>query len=266
MLDPVKNFLFQKFWLPIIDESVYYNPYNTLVYAVLFGALVLYVLKPLFKKMDIEIDRRFVIGFTPFIIFGGLLRALKDINAVNTILLETPFIYLILIAAGTGLLLASTKIEEIKDIPYQRTLIAAGTALILLTLPFYSLKEPGAVILFSVTSISWAGAGFLLLSSLKPDLLDWEFTLPVAAHYLDATSTFTALTYGAEEKHVLGRIAIDFFGNWGMFVLKTLVIIPVVLYIRENFKGEEKTFYLFIIILLGLGIATRNLIQTVAIA
>ncbi len=265
MIDPVKNFLFEKFWLPIIDESVYYNPYNTIVYALLFGFLVLYVLYPLVKKMNIEIDRRFIIGFTPFIVFGGALRTLKDVDAINTILLETPFIYLILFGTGTSLLYLAGKIEEMTDIAYQRTLAGSGIFLTLAILPFFKLKEPLALILFTGSTITWMTAGYLYLKYRKPEFLSWDFTLPVAAHYLDATSTFTALQFGAEEKHVLGRAFIDIFGSGGMFILKTLVIVPVVLYIVRNFEGEEKTFYIFIITLLGLGIATRNILQTVAL-
>lgn len=265
MMEPVKNFLFEKFWLPIIDESVYYNPYNTLVYALLFGILVLYVLHPLVKKMDIEVDKRFILGFSPFIVFGGALRTLKDVNAVNSIALETPFIYLILFGIGISLLYLSKKLEGRTDISYHRTLAGSSTLLVLGILPFFGLKEPLAAILFTGTTILWGTAGYLFLKYKKPELLSWDFTIPVAAHYLDATSTFTALEFGAEEKHVLGRLFIDIFGSSGMFVLKTLVIIPVVLYIIRNFDGEEKTFYIFIITLLGLGIATRNILQTVAL-
>lgn len=266
MIDPVKNFLFEKFWLPIIDESVYYNPYNTVVYALLFGLLVIYVLRPLIRKMDIDVDRRFVLGFAPFIVFGGALRTLKDVDAVNTILLETPFIYLLLFGTGLGLLYSSRKLEERTDISYHRTLAGSGAILALLTLPFFRFREPLALFLFIGTAAVWGVLGYLFLRYRKPELLSWDFTLPVAAHYLDATSTFTALQFGADEKHVLGRLFIDIFGSGGMFILKTLVIIPVVLYIIRNFEAEEKTFYIFIITLLGLGIATRNILQTLAIS
>jgi Predicted membrane protein len=266
MLDVVKAFLFEKFWLPIIDESVYYNPYNTAVYAILFGLIVIYVLKPLVRqKLDVEINREFVLGFTPFVVFGGAARALKDVNAFNTILLETPFIYGLIILAAISALTASKKIEEFGDIKYQRVLALIGFGGILFILPFFTLNEPGALTTFLLMLPVWIMPGYLLMKAEKPELITWEFTLPVTAHFLDATSTFAALSYGAQEKHVLGRIAIDLFGNWGMFPLKAAVIIPVVFYIRENFSGEEKAFYLFIITALGLGIATRNIIQTVSL-
>lgn len=266
MLEPVKNFLFQKFWLPIIDETVYYNPYNTAVLAVLFGLLIIYIIKPAIRKLDLEVDRRFITGFIPFIVFGGSLRTLKDINAVETILLETPFIYLILLGVGILLLTVSKKLEEKTDISYHKTLATTGTALFIATLPFYTLEQPQALLIFTLVTLLWAVPGYLLLKNTRPSLTRWEFLLPVSAHFLDATSTFTALTFGADEKHVLGRLFINVLGNWGMFVLKGIVIIPAALYIIKNFEGEEKTFYLFIITLLGLGIATRNILQTVAIS
>lgn len=266
MLEPVKNFLFQKFWLPIIDETVYYNPYNTAVLAILFGLLILYVIKPAIEKLEVDLDKRFVTGFIPFIVFGGSLRTLKDVNAVETILLETPFIYLILLGTGISLLAISKKLEEMTEKPYHLILAGTGTALFLATLPFYSLEQPQALLTFTAVSITWMVPGYVLLEKFRPSLNRWDFLLPVSAHFLDATSTFTALNFGAEEKHVLGRLFINLLGNWGMFVLKGLVIIPAVLYILENFDGEEKTFYIFIITLLGLGIATRNIIQTLTIS
>ncbi|EGQ43935.1 MAG: putative membrane protein [Candidatus Nanosalina sp. J07AB43] len=267
MLDVVKAFLFEKFWLPIIDESIYYNPYNTALYAIVFGILVIYVLKPLIqKRMNLKINKEFVLGFTPFIVFGGAARALKDVKAFNTILLETPFIYGLLILLGTLMLYGSKKIEAVTQKPYYKTLAVAGTAALFLTLPFYTLEEPRALSTFLTTVPIWAVPGYLILKAEKPGLLNWDFALPVSAHLLDATSTFTALRYGADEKHVLGRIAVDVFGDWGLFPLKLGVIIPVVHYIRESFDGEEKAFYIFIITALGLGIATRNTLQTLAIS
>lgn len=266
MIEPVKNFLFTKFWLPVIDESVYYNPYNTAVLAILFGLVILYVIKPLIDRMNIEIDRKFVLGFSPFIIFGGALRTLKDVDAVNSVMLETPFIYLNLFLLGLSLLYTSKKIGERYGISYHKILATTGTLLTLVILPFFDLKTPIAILLFTGLTALWSIPGYLILRYKSKEFFTWEFITPVTAHYLDATSTFVALQFGANEKHVLGRIFIDIFGTGGMFILKTLVIIPVVAYIIRNFEGEEKIFYIFVITLLGLGIATRNIIQTVAIA
>lgn len=266
MLGAVKNFLFEKFWLPVIDESVYYNPYNTVVLALLFGITILYVVRPAIRELDIKVDRRFLVGFTPFIIFGGILRTLKDADALNTIILETPFIYLLLFGVGAMALYACIKLEDRIHISYHKLLGLTGVILSSAAMTFLKLKEPLALFLFLSITLVWSTIGYLILRYKKPDLFSWEFSIPVSAHFLDATSTFTALSFGAEEKHVLGRIFIDLFGNGGLFVLKSLVIIPVVIYIIKNFEGEEKVFYLFIITLLGLGIATRNIFQTLALS
>ncbi len=263
MVVDVKNFLLEKFWIPIVDESVYYNPYNTFVYAILFAALTIYVIYPAIKKMDVEIDKKFFTGFLPLIIFGGAFRALKDVDAVNSILLETPFIYIITIGLGILSLWTSKKIEELKDIEYHKTLGAIGTVLLAATLSFYQLKNPQALLLEIFVIFLWSAVGFIGLKLFKPELLRFEFLAPVAAHYLDASSTFVALNFNANEKHVLGRIFIDLFGPSGIFLMKTLVIVPISYYLVEEFDGEEKMFYIFIITLLGLGIATRNTLQTI---
>ncbi|MFB6241945.1 MAG: DUF63 family protein [Candidatus Nanosalina sp.] len=259
----VKNFLLEKFWVPIVNESVYYNPYNTIAYAAIFGALTVYVIYPLIQKMDIEIDKEFIKGFIPFIMFGGALRALKDINAVNSLILVTPFIYIVLITAGLASLIVSREIEKQKGIGYHKTLSSIGFLLLAVSLSFYSIKNFQAILLEGTLILIWSSIGFLILKAFKPELLKFEFTAPVAAHYLDASSTFTALSFGANEKHVIGRIFIDLMGPTGMFVMKTMVIVPASYYLVEEFEGEEKMFYIFLITALGLGIAMRNTLQTI---
>jgi uncharacterized membrane protein len=265
MVLDVKNFLLEKFWIPIIDESVYYNPYNTFVYALLFGLLAIYVVYPAVKKMDIQIDRKFFIAFLPFVVFGGALRALKDIGATESVFLVTPFIYLVIGGIGISALFLSREIEKRGDISYHKTLSLTSIVLLLLSLSFYSLENFEALLLETFIVLLWISIGFLALKVFRPDLLRFEFTAPVSAHYLDASSTFTALSFGASEKHVLGRTFIEFFGPSGIFLMKTIVIIPVSYYLVTEFEGEEKMFYIFLITALGLGIATRNTLQTIGV-
>ncbi|PSH02212.1 MAG: hypothetical protein BRC26_01710, partial [Nanohaloarchaea archaeon QH_8_44_6] len=69
------------------------------------------------------------------------------------------------------------------------------------------------------------------------------------------------------EKHVLARFFIDTFGSLkGMFLMKTLVIVPAVYYILKNVEGDEKMYYLFLISVLGIAIATRNLLTFVTLS
>ena len=259
MLSGVKSFLLEKFWTPIVNESVYYNPFNTTVYALLFGIAALYVVYPVSKKLDIDFNREFFIGIAPYIFLGGTLRSLKDIDLINTILLETPFIYFVMFIFTLIALFGSKKLEKMKDIPYHKTLSAVGSVALLLALSFYSFSNLGALIYFIGVMALVTTLFYILVRIFKSEMLTYSFSIPVLAHYFDASTTITSLAYGGIEKHVLAQYFIDIFGPGGMFLMKTIVIIPVVYYINENMEGEEKNYYLFLVTLLGIALGTRNL-------
>ena len=265
MLGQIKRFLIEKFWTPVANEAVYYNPFNTTVYAVLFGVAALYLVYPLSKKLGIKFNKEFFKGIAPFIFLGGAARSLKDINAVNTVLLETPFIYIVLfIFTVTAIKLSQIAGEKLETEKW-KILATTGLIPLALTLSFYTINNWQALGLFTFTVAIWSSTGFLALKALKPELLTPAFTLPIAAHLLDASTTVTALQFGGSEKHVLARFFIENLGPYSMFLMKGLVIIPVVYYIHEEIEGEERNYYLFLIAMLGFAIATRNLISTVAL-
>lgn len=259
MLSGVKSFLVDKFWTPIVNESVYYNPFNTTVYALLFGIAALYIVYPLSKKLGVDFNREFFIGITPYIFLGGALRSLKDVNAINTILLETPFIYLVMFLFTVGTLFSSKKIAENQDLNYHKIFFSLGGLALLSTLSLYSFSNYGVLIYFAAAMLTWVIPFYLALKLFKPGLLTYAFAIPVGAHYFDASTTVTSLAFGGAEKHVLAQFFINAFGPAGMFIMKTLVIIPVVYYINENIEGEERNYYLFLIALLGIALGTRNL-------
>lgn len=264
MLLDVKRFLVEKFWTPIVNESVYYNPFNTTAYALIFGIAALYIVYPVSKKLNIDFNREFFIGITPYIFFGGAARSLKDINVINSILLETPFIYIVMFVFTTTALFGSKKLANHQEVDYHKIFFSIGIIGLLTVLSLYNISNLNAVMYFSVVMISWAIPFYLILKFLKPDLLSYCFTIPVAAHYFDASTTVTSLAFGGVEKHVLARFFINNFGSSGMFLMKTAVIIPTVYYINKNIEGEEKNYYLFLIALLGMALGTRNLISLIA--
>lgn len=265
MLSGVKSFLVEKFWTPIVNESVYYNPFNTTVYAFLFGIAALYIVYPVSKKLNISFDRKFFIGIAPYIFLGGAARSLKDINAINTILLETPFIYFLMFFFTIGALFGSKKLADYHNIEYYKIFSAVGGLALLGTLSLYNVSNFSALTYFLGSMITWIVPFSLILKFLKPELLSYNFTLPIAAHYFDASTTVTSLAFGGAEKHVLAQFFLNIFGPAGMFLMKTAVIIPTVYYINKNIDGEEKNYYLFLIALLGIAIGTRNLVSLLAI-
>lgn len=264
MLSGVKSFLVEKFWTPIVNESVYYNPFNTTVYALLFGFAALYLVYPVSKKLDIDFDRDFFIGIAPYIFLGGATRSLKDVNVVNTILLETPFIYLVMFVFTLGALFGSKKIAEHQEIEYHKLFFGIGAVTLLVILSLYTFSNFEAFTYFLGLMMAWTIPFYVILRLAKPDLLSYSFSIPVAAHYFDASTTVASLIFGGAEKHVLAQFFTANFGPIGMFMMKTAVIIPVVYYINENIEGEEKNYYLFLIALLGIALGTRNLLSLIA--
>lgn len=263
----VKSFLVEKFWRPIVDESVFYNPFNTAVYSALFAVAAAYIGFPALKKLDIDLDRQFFTGIAPFVFLGGAARSLKDVDAFNTVLLETPFIYVMMFAVVLLTLFASRKVAARTDLEYHQLMLGTGAVLLALSLPFYSIGNAFGLGLTAATTLSWAVILYSTLKVFRPELLKPWFYIPVGAHYMDASVTAVALLFpGTAEKHVLARFFIDQLGPFaGMFLMKTLVIVPAVYYIDREAEGEKRLYYLFLVALLGFAIATRNLLSFVTL-
>jgi uncharacterized membrane protein len=261
----IKSFLIEKFWQPVTNESVFYNPFNTALYAAIFAIAAAYIGRPLLEKLDVDLNREFFIGITPYIFLGGAARSLKDQNILNTVLLETPFIYIVMFSVVIGVLLASRLIDRYTDLEYYKVFSGAGLLLLLGTLSLYSWNNlTGFIQVAGIYTVIVAGF-YGGLKAFKEEYANEMFFLPIAGHYLDGVSSFVAIgSFGAKEKHVLGRIFIDLIGPAGMLVMKTLIIVPVVYIIYNDFEGDDRRYYLFLVAVLGFALGTRNLISLVA--
>lgn len=263
MLDWIKRFLYEYFWLPIIDESVYYNPVNTLTYALLFGVLTIYFIPWFLEKLELEFDTQLATALTPYIFLGGVTRSLKDGEYLNTILLETPIIYIVLISFALLVLYLSKNLGEKTRFDYQQ--ITAGIGIIstigILTIFDYTILS-GLSWFIIIASMSLVGV-YTILKALKDDFNWYTVFMPIYAHFWDASSTYVVLNYGGSEKHVLADYFIQLMGPKGMFLMKGLVIFPAVLYINDEFEGEERNYYLFLIALLGFALGTRNILSLI---
>lgn len=246
-----------------MDPTVHYNIYNTAVYAILLGISVFYLALPALDRLDIDIDRKFFYAVTPFVLLGAALRSLRDIEVIDTILLETPIIYVLMFCLVGGVLMISLYLERISGKDYWKPMALIGGLMLLFALMQLPVSNPSAILEVGAL-IAVTGGGFYLLTSyVKPEFASPGFIIPVITHYFDASTTVVALSYGAEEKHVLANFFLDIMGYPGMFVMKSLIIIPATYYIYTESEGENKNFLLFVIALLGLALGARNLISTV---
>lgn len=262
-LSLIKNFAIEYFWLPIIGQAAPYNTYNTVVYAGLAAAIAIYLIPVFLNKIGVEPDRNFFIGIAPYVFLGGAVRVLQDRAILDTVLLVTPFIYFVMFFVTIGLLALSIKIFGDR---YYKPFGIIGLLLLLATVSLYGFTDlqplPITLAIFGAS----IGAGYLLLKFVRPDLVKYSFIIPIASHYWDASTTVSGLMFGAEEKHVLANFFINTMGYPGMFVMKTVIIVPAVYYIDQNIEDrQEKLYYLFIIALLGIGLGVRNLLSIMSV-
>lgn len=248
----------EKFLQPM---CYYYTLEATLIYGLLLVAAVFSTYKIL-QKMKIKIDKNFAIALLPFILFGGSARALRDHDFFQGYLFCSPLIYFIIFAITFASLIAAIiiqkKIKKIK-IEYYKTLFAIGFALLLYNITMISIKNWFGFSVIIGLTIFWASL-FFGLHKFFPKLLSLTNSGILSAHLLDASSTFTALTFfGYYEQHVLPTFLIGLAGPWVMFPLKIFVVLPVLLLIDKY--GEDKQFKNFlkiIILILGLALGTRD--------
>lgn len=135
----------------------------------------------------------------------------------------------------------------------------AGLVLNGLTAVLYPLPEWDIFAVFVLLAASLLLVLRMLLKYLAPELWTPGFVLPVGAHYLDALTTFLVLGGGGKESMFVASMFIGWLGRAGIFVLKTLVVVPAVLYVFLYVGKGERRYLLAVITLLGAVAALRNL-------
>lgn len=267
---------FQQYFIDPVIQGTGYNVYNTATYAVLLIVAVFATYK-LLKKMKISIDNKFIIGVLPYVILGGLLRALEDASILNSFFFKTPIIYMVIFAVAFVSLLASKIIEMLsrkvhKVIAYYKVWTVIGFILVIAGLTQIALHVPFAFAAIITLSIFWTVL-LIFLKKLsdrthKLHFMTWENTALIAVHMFDATTTFVALQYFPYfEQHVLPSFLIAIFGPAVMFVLKFFVV-GAVLYVldkelKEKKDLEKRKFIKLVILILGLAPGLRNFFRLI---
>lgn len=257
----VKRFLLENFWYPAQGEAAGYNIFNTSVYAMLFALGAAYIGYPLLKRLDIGLDREFFLSITPYIFLGSTIRVLEDLRIVDSFLLVTPFIYVWMFLFTVSLLAVS---RYLYGEDYFRPFGTTGLMALLPVLLLYDITAWMPLVQTAGLFLAASVTLYLVTKKFRPRLANYSFLVPIAAHYWDASTSVVALSYGATEKHVLAQFFIDNLGPSGMFVMKTLIIIPATYYIVEETEGERKRYYLFLVALLGIALGTRNILSLIS--
>ncbi|MFH1236995.1 MAG: DUF63 family protein [Candidatus Aenigmatarchaeota archaeon] len=281
------DFISEYFLNPILSNG-WFNPVNSLVYGIILVVAVYFVFK-LLKRMRVRIDRHFLYAITPFILWAAITRVLHDAAFAGALkgdigdffsmpVFPTPGSYFITFTLALGVLVISLGIQKYaKAIPYWKSMAGIGVALSAIELaimPKFDIIPVGMIL--GITGL-WTLLFFLfhkfsvslqkksMLKTLK-QIFTLDNSAILSAHMLDASATFVALAFfGYAEQHPLPRTLIEFSNPAAMFLLKLVVLIPVLYIIdRHAEKGEFKNFLKIVIFILGLAPGLRDMIRLMA--
>jgi uncharacterized membrane protein len=256
----IETFISENFLIPLCR---YYTPIGTLTYGIILVMAVVGIYK-LLKILKIKIDKKFLIGILPFIIYGGWTRALRDykLGIYQSSLFCSPPIYFFIFIIALFSLLIGVLIERKKGFGYEKTMFFVALPLLFYNLTLTSISNiQGFIIIISLVSF-WSLL-FFSINKIKPKILTRENAFILVSHLLDASATFTALTFfGFYEQHVLPIFLISMSGPWIMFPLKIIVVWPILYYIDKSKEDIFfKRFLKIIILILGLALGIRDFLS-----
>ncbi len=254
---------FKTYYIDPIYNGTGYNIYNTLTYAVIF-IIISFIVFKIIKKLNIVIDKKFFISITPFIILGGLLRALQDASAIRNPLFISPLIYVTIFFIAFLSLIISKLAEKYTGIKYYKIWASIGTLIVLYSLTLVKVVNNYGLILIFFIALAWIALILIAERIIKKDFFSFENKTVLSAHMFDATTTFVSIQYFPYyEQHVLPQFLIGIFGPAVMFALKLIVVSFVLYYIDKEQNNEQKIFIKILILILGLGPGVRNMMRLI---
>jgi uncharacterized membrane protein len=268
------DFLYRHFIVPGYDWV------DTPTYGLVLGLLVIFAVVPVLKRLKVNLDGRFFTGTAPFIIMGATARELVDrklgVYALagdypRNFWLVSPWIFFTMFFITVACMLAAMAFSrKVRSVSYHIPMFALGAIPCAYNLALIALNIKHLSLLLEVTAIFglfmafiWFSARIKVLSFLKN-----EFNiLVVAAHMLDASATYVGVDYlGFGEQHVLPSLLIKIFGTAAvMFPLKLIVLLPALYVIDDELKNDPtaRRFIKFVILILGLGPAIRDIVMMI---
>lgn len=279
IIDTIREYI-HKYYISGIVTDTSYNPVDTVTYAIFLGISLFGVLK-LLEKLKVEIDTRFIIAVTPFVLAGSTLRVIEDSNVFEAplrYLFITPLIYFMIFGVTITVLTVAVTLErkgKIKD--FHAFFGYAGIVWtfinLVILLSVREITNPVAAASILTLGLISTGIIYLAARSLNFGLLTDKLNISILfTHLLDASSTFIGMSWlNYYEKHVVPTFFIDLAGNFTsdpaivMYPLKLLVFIPVLYMLDNKFEDNNDKKLIAImklaILVLGLSPAIRNTLR-----
>ena len=194
----------------------------------------------------------------------------------------TPGSYVITFSLALISLFFSLLVQKYLWIAYWKTLTGIGLALFITTAALLPVNNVLPLLYIAPVSILWTLLFFSVSEISGRDvikrinrkvansigkILTRTNSAILSAHFFDATATFFAIAVfstmagqGYTEQHFLSRSLMPFLGPQVMFLMKFIVVVPVLYFIDRYMEDKEfGNFLKLVVLILGLAPASRNL-------
>ena len=216
-----------------------------------------------FNKFKIKITREWILVSFLWVLFAAFVRVSEDMEIYpNSFFTVSPGILITLTGIITPLFLISYYLYKKFKVRMEFSLSLFALIGIIIHIPFFTKIKNlyGGMIILSFT-ISILAILIVLFYLIKK--IDWFSISAIWAHMFDASATFTAIAFfGYNEQHIVPVFMINLFGAPAIFILKLLVVVPVVYLINKYAEDENlRKFLLLAVFAIGLAPALRDTIR-----
>jgi uncharacterized membrane protein len=251
---------FEKYYLQPLGK--YYTLPATITYALLF-VVALYLVYKLCKRLKLKFDEKLITALLPFVVLGGVIRALRDAEILyKSFLFVSPPLYFFVFGITLFSLLAAKEISKHWNFNFEKNLLLIGIGILL---PHAFLIRIVNVFALGLILLIWGVSivAVILMQKVMPKYFTSLNSLAIASQMLDATSAFVSIEFfGYGEQHVLSSFLMQSFGTWIFLPVKFFASLCAVILIDKYCDDKDFANYLkFAIITLGLALGTRNTLR-----
>ncbi len=236
-----------------------------LFYGLLFILAVYIVYFQILKRFNVKVDSVFIYSLIPFIIFGGMTRALRDSGAYTGYFFVSPGLYVTMFLVTLCSLASSILIQRKFRILYLKPMVAIGSLLILYDIFLVAsigIKNWSAFVIFPSLFVFW-GAVFFLINKKYPEKLSNINALALFSQMMDASQSFSAVYfYGYSQQLPVVSGLTSIFGPFVIFPVK-LAIVSLVLFAIDKYSKdlEMNNWMKLAIIILGMPMGFRGMLR-----
>ena len=250
----------EEYFINPIQYGTGYNIVNTITYAILLIA-ALFLVKKALERLDIEMDRRLWIDLIPFVLLGGVVRALEDAAYLpHHWIFITPVIYFLIFAVAFSCILT----EKYSRKPVTQwigifLLAAFGVQALVLGQNWTAFLATLGLVAIIFLGVDYA------LKFLKSKLLHGRNWHVLIGHILDSTASVMAVSFlcvggvAYTEQHVLPSAIFGILPVVAFIPIKIAVILAVLYVIDKEVEGNWNWLLKFTVFTLGMAPGVRNL-------